>query len=164
MRVVAIDPGNQKSAMVIIDGETLRPLEMHILPNEDMRMYIKCIRFGRDDRAAIEMIQSYGMAVGREVFETVVWIGRYYEILLRQMAHYPEYVYRNDEKIHICHDSRAKDTNIRMALIDRFCSHDFKSGKGTKDNPDWFTGFKADMWAAYAVGITYIETKLRKEI
>ena len=65
-----------------------------------------------------------------------------------------------EEKIHICHDSRAKDTNIRHALIDRFAKFDKKQGKGKRDNPDWFFGFKKDLWAAYAVGITYIETKL----
>ena len=92
------------------------------------------------------------MAVGREVFDTVLWIGRFYEALSIQMAQKPRLLCRIEEKRHICHDSRANDPAIRRALIDRFATHDLKNGKGTSKNPDFFYGFKADIWAAYAVG------------
>ena len=107
--------------------------------------------------AVIEMVASYGMAVGREVFDTVLWIGRFYEALSIQMAQKPRLLCRIEEKRHICHDSRANDPAIRRALIDRFATHDLKNGKGTSKNPDFFYGFKADIWAAYAVGLTAIE-------
>jgi hypothetical protein len=44
---------------------------------------------------------------------------------------------------------KAKDGNIRQALIDRF------GVVGTKKNQGWFYGFSGDIWSAYAVGITY---------
>lgn len=163
MRVFAIDPGNTQSAYCVVDAETLRPLDFAKIPNEDLRDYIRDYRFEEEDRAVVEMIESFGMAVGKEVFETAVWIGRFSERLDRKLLHPADRVYRKEEKLHICRSTRAKDTNIRHALIDRFCSHDFQNGKGTKANPDFFYGFKADIWAAYAVALTYIETKMRKE-
>lgn len=73
----------------------------------------------------IEMIASYGMPVGKEVFDTCVWIGRFVEA----SGMPTNYIYRKDEKMNICHSMRAKDSNIRQALIDRF------GVVGTKKNP-----------------------------
>lgn len=163
MRVFAIDPGNTQSAYCVVDAETLRPLDFNKIPNNVLRDYIRDYRFEEEDRAVVEMIQSYGMAVGKDVFDTAVWIGRYKECLDRRLLLPADFLDRKEEMLHICQSRRAKDANIRRALIDRFAQHDLKNGKGTKANPDWFYGFKADMWAAYAVALTYIETRLRDD-
>lgn len=161
MKVIAIDPGNRESALCVIDKESLKPLDFCIMENEALRRYIREMKYHEGDVAAIEMLQSYGNLIGKDVLETAVWIGRFYETLLRLTTPFPPaLVFRMEEKTHICHDSRANDANIRRALIDRFCKHDFRTGRGTKKDPDWFYGFKADIWAAYAVGLTYIETQL----
>ena len=154
MKVLAIDPGNRKSAWCMIDGETLRPL---FFDKEENQVVLTAVQHIPYDRIVIERVASYGMAVGRDVFETCEWVGRF-----TQAARVPpDYVYRQEEKLHICGDSRAKDTNIRRALIDRFAQHDLKNGKGTKKNPDWFYGFSADVWQAYAVAVTYVETRCK---
>lgn len=161
MRVFAIDPGNIQSAYCVVDVETLRPLDFGKIQNEQLRQYILDFQFDREqDRAVVEMVQSFGMAVGAEVFETVFWVGRFTECLNRRLLVPAGRVYRKEEKLHICHSTKAKDSNIRMALIDRFAKHDFKFGRGTKKDPDWFYGFAADVWAAYAVALTFIETKM----
>lgn len=162
MKVLAIDPGNTRSAYCIIDEKTLKPIQFGIEENEKFRSRLALL-VNPGSHVAIEMVASYGMPVGEEVFDTVRWIGRFEQICIQFSGEEPALVKRMEEKMHICHNSRARDSNIRRALIDRFAAHDKKNGRGTKKNPDWFYGFKADIWAAYAVGITYIETKLRKE-
>ena len=154
MKVLAIDPGNRQSAWCMIDGETLKPLSFG---KEENQVVLDAVQHRSYDSIVIERVASYGMAVGRDVFETCEWVGRF-----TQAARVPpDYVYRQEEKLHLCGDSRAKDTNIRRALIDRFAQHDLKNGKGTKKNPDWFYGFSADVWQAYAVAVTYVETRCK---
>ena len=108
------------------------------------------------DKLIIEMIASYGMAVGKEVFETCVWIGRFVE-LARLQGIETQYIYRKEEKMNICNSMKAKDSNIRQALIDRF------GVVGTKKNPGWFYGVSKDVWAAIAVGVTYYDMYLNKK-
>jgi hypothetical protein len=154
-RLLAIDPGNIETAYTLI-GEGYKPLVFAKVPNEEALKFIKLRPL--DDSVVIEMIASYGMAVGREVFETCVWIGRFQEAALSYGLPV-SFIYRSDVKMNLCHSAKAKDANVRQALIDRFASHDMKNGKGTIKNKDWFYGFYKDIWAAYAVGITYIDRK-----
>ena len=154
MKVLAIDPGNRQSAWCMIDGETLKPLSFG---KEENQVVLDAVQQRSYDSIVIERVASYGMAVGRDVFETCEWVGRF----TQAASVPPDYVYRREEKLHLCGDSRAKDANIRRALIDRFAQHDLKNGKGTKKNPDWFYGFSADVWQAYAVAVTYVETRCK---
>ena len=154
MKVLAIDPGNRQSAWCMVDGETLKPLSFG---KEENQVVLDAVQNLSYDSIVIERVASYGMAVGRDVFETCEWVGRF----TQAASVPPDYVYRREETLHLCGDSRAKDANIRRALIDRFAQHDLKNGKGTKKNPDWFYGFSADVWQAYAVAVTYVETRCK---
>lgn len=150
MKIIAIDPGNIESAYCVIDSKTYKPLEFDKIKNETLEVGFWNQNQYKIDKLVIEMIASYGMAVGKEVFDTCVWIGRFVELASLQAIEV-EYIYRKDEKMNLCHSMKAKDSNIRQALIDRF-------GKvGTKKNPEWFYGFKKDIWSAYAVGVTYLD-------
>ena len=137
-QILAIDPGPTQSAYVVYDEY---PDAFGIVPNEEMLREIIPQHTGR--RLAIEMVASYGMAVGREVFETCVWAGRF----LQAHGGIPILVYRKDVKMHLCHSMRAKDANIRQALIDRF------GAPGTKKSPGVTYGISRDVWAALAVAV-----------
>ncbi len=161
--ILAIDPGPTFSAYAILD-ENLYPQEFNKLPNCEILDMIDAVANNNATYSkgawhyAIEMIASYGMSVGKEVFETCVWIGRFTQTAIPLKA---EYVYRKDVKINLCGSMKAKDANIRQALIDRFAQHDFKNGKGTKKKPDWFHGFHSDIWSSYAVGVTYYDLHIK---
>lgn len=162
MTILAIDPGNTQTGYAIIEMPEFRLIDFGKIDNTSLlyRVANSDVIYDQTpiDAVAIEMVASYGMAVGREVFETCVWIGRFHQAANHSNTHY---VYRKEEKEVICGSLKAKDANIRQALIDRYAQHDLKNGKGTKNNPDVFYGVSKDVWAAIAVGITYFElTKL----
>lgn len=149
---LAVDPGNRESAYALID-EGRQPLDVDKVPNDEM-MHRLCGSLPDGvDEVAIEMVASYGMAVGAEVFETCVWIGRFAEALNQVYGADAELVFRRDVKLHHCHSAKAKDANITQALIDRFAPGTPNKGKGTKAAPGWFYGFKADIWQAYALAV-----------
>ncbi|MFR1809422.1 MAG: hypothetical protein ACLSWV_10790, partial [Pygmaiobacter massiliensis] len=83
-RIFAIDPGNIESGFVIVehDGREINKVSHKgKVQNESLLERISMERFHPGDIVAIEMIASYGMPVGREVFDTCIWIGRFYQNL-----------------------------------------------------------------------------------
>jgi len=153
--LLGIDPGSSESAYCVINSK-MKPIEFAKIDNEQLKDNLpNIIKNHNVDAVAIEHIASYGMAVGKEVFDTCIWVGRFWEIASHRVpSKYLLPIYRKEEKIALCGSMRAKDSNIRQALIDLFAKHDLKNGKGTKANPDWFFGFKSDIWASYAVAYT----------
>ena len=150
MRIIAIDPGNIESAFVIVDVDTYAVIEKGKVKNEELLESIKSLNLtGATDYLAVEMIASYGMSVGQTIFDTCVWIGRYTERYDKDVT----VLYRKEIKMNLCGSTRAKDSNIRQALIDRF------GVVGTKNNQGWFYGFKSDIWSAYAVAVTWLDWK-----
>ncbi len=161
MTILAIDPGDKDSAFCMMDSN-YRPILFDKRENENILGVIRnADLLARPKMVVIERVASYGMPVGREVFDTCEWIGRFTEAALYEGMNV-DYILRMDEKMTICHDSRAKDANIRQALIDRFAKHDRKNGKGTKKDPDVFFGFRADIWSAAAVAVTWLDKEAEK--
>jgi hypothetical protein len=149
---MAIDPGTRESAWLVYRGGV--PQRFGIAANDEL---LAMLRAAADhltlDVLVIEKIESYGMAVGAEVFDTVWWAGRFAE------AAYPVPVVmlpRRAVKLALCGDSRAKDANIRAALIDRFGG---SSAVGRKADPGPLYGIAKDVWSALAIACTYADTK-----
>lgn len=150
--ILAIDPGNIESAYVLVD-DNYKPVEFAKVSNAELLDMMDGI--SADIPMAIEMVASYGMAVGKEIFDTVFWAGRFWQ---KAECARKTQIYRQAVKLNLCHDIRAKDSNITQALKDRF------GGKGTKKNPGWFYGFSKDVWQAYALAVTYLDKVKAGEI
>ena len=120
--ILAIDPGDVRSSYAIIDGRDQIPYRVGELPNDRLLERLRFGgmqrgEFGQVDLIVCEMVASYGMPVGREVFDTCVWIGRFVQAAApREVG----LVFRREVKLHLCGTARAKDGNIIQALVDRF--------------------------------------------
>ena len=160
MKVFAIDPGNEYSAYCIMDDQ-YNLLEFKKAENHEI-MSILLDRLDKIDEVVIERIANMGMPAGATLFETAEWIGRFSQEAEKKVP--VNYIYRRDEKIYICGNPRAKDANIRAALIERFAKKDKLNGRGTKKDPDVFYGVSADVWAAISVNVTYLDMKKEKKL
>lgn len=145
MKILAIDPGNEQSAYMLYDG---KPIEFAIASNQTV-LELLCYKKLPVDSLAIEMVASYGMPVGRTVFETCVWIGRFIQAWDRPWR----YIYRKDVKMHLCNSMKAKDSNIMAALIDRY-GGDRRTAVGVKKKPGPLYGVSKDIWSALAIAVT----------
>lgn len=153
MKILAIDPGNAESGWAVVDAADCRPIRFAKSANDDLLIALHNDFITDIDAVVIEMVASYGMPVGADVFETCVWIGRFQQAITDRVGATPELVKRHPVKMHHCHSAKAKDSNITRALVDRFAHGQTNHGKGTKANPGWFHGFAADVWQAYALAV-----------
>ena len=151
--LLSLDVGTVESAYCLVESKTYKPIEFGKIYNEEL---LKIVKGADYNKLVYEEFQCYGMPIGESTIKSITWNGRYIQSALdKEKPVFP--IYRKEEKINLCNSVKAKDSNIRQALIDRFARFDFKNGKGTKKQQDWFYGFKSDMWAAYAVAVTYLD-------
>jgi len=153
MILMGIDPGPLESGWIVWDTVKEEVLECGISPNKLIRISIEStVKEWDIDVVLIEMIASYGMAVGESVFETCVEIGKF-DYCIHMIFHSPKVILikRRDVKLRLCGNARAKDTNIHQRLVDMY-------GKpGTKKNPGKLYGVKSHIWSALALCIAYQE-------
>lgn len=146
--VRGLDPGTEQSALVCFDGTKI--FQHLILPNATLLDQLRAYD-GTGEVLVLEAIESFGMPVGREVFQTVFWCGRFAEAWSPSRV---EQMPRRIVKQHLCHTARATDSNIRQALIDRFGPTSEKA-IGRKATPGPLYGLKGHEFAALAVAVTW---------
>jgi hypothetical protein len=150
----AIDPGTEQSAIALLEPDVSPRVVSAIHPNYELRDALlgPLVKPGH---LVIESIESYGMPVGREVFQTVFWAGRFAEAWQGKGHKYSWSVLpRRAVKLHLCGSPQAKDANIRQALIDRY------GGPACIKKGGPLHGISKDMWAALALAVTYQDTAL----
>lgn len=156
MMLCAIDPGPSESAYVCWDTFTNgfwppEPYEkMGIVSTEGMIGRLRLMLM--PDLIAIEMVQSYGMTVGRSTFETALNVGRFMQTILYRNPNVPVKLYgRPTIKGQI---GGKTDAEIRASLRIRYG----EAKKGEK-----LEGVKKDIWQALALAVALEENpKLRE--
>ncbi len=150
MQILAIDPGTTESAWLVYDMEQQTAHEMGICDNEAIIGVLDMWEY----EVVCEWVECMGMPVGRTTFETVYWIGKFSE-----HADPFHRITRREIKLHLCGNARAKDANVRQALLDRFPATG--GGKtpqiGTKPKPGPLYGIRTHLWSALAVAVAYAE-------
>lgn len=146
--ILAIDPGTVESGWCIYSSK--RVIASGVEDNHAILRMVKDWNYA----IAIEMIASYGMPVGKETFETVVWIGRFIQAFVRPIE--VRLVFRKEVKLFLCGSLKAKDPNVRQALLDMFPTSG--GGKtpqiGVKAKPGPLFGVSSHAWSALAVAVT----------
>ena len=142
--ILAIDPGSTQSAYVVYDPKIKRIAQHHTVDNETMRTILDETSI-QGKVLVIEDMQSFGMPVGREVFETVRWTGRFDSAWAGKFVYIP----RSEVKLAICKSAKANDATIRAALIDIF------GGKQETKKGGKLYKVKGDEWSALALAVTH---------
>lgn len=158
MIIIGIDPGTTQSGYVILHTNTMEILDKGIKDNKSLWDTCGGFNQGFDvDVAVIEMVASYGMAVGATTFETVYWIGMFSSELQRRGTPVVLYKKKIDINPALCFSNKAKDNNIRQALLDIFPANG--GGKtpqvGTTKEPGNLFGVSSHLWSALAVATAY---------
>lgn len=176
-QVLAIDPGTTESAWCHYDGS--RPFDFAKAANHELLVHLG---FLEQDHTvlAIEYMEPRGMPMSQEEMDTQFWAGRF----VQAAAVHWHPVKRLEVKMHLCGNPRAKDSNIRQALIDLFGGESLAIGgkkcpkckgkgwrgrgrrtcpqcKGTRwlHRPGPLHGITSDVWSALAIAVTWWETK-----
>lgn len=147
--IFAIDPGTDQSGWCVFRAGNVE--RSGVTQNADLLAMIPTIEA---DLLAVEMIASYGMAVGREVFATCVWIGR----MVQAWPGDHRLVFRRDVKLHLCGTVKAKDSNVRQSLLDLFprTGGGATPQVGTKLKPGPLFGVSSHIWPALGVAVTVL--------
>lgn len=153
--VLALDPGPERTAYVVWCPNSEQVLAKGYDANADLRARLYREGHILADTLVIEQIASYGMAVGAEVFQTCVESGRFAEAWRPRPV---EWMPRLQVKLALCQSPRARDANIRQALIDRF------GAPGTKKAPGKLYGISSHLWAALAVAVAWCEMERAKGV
>ena len=161
-RIVAVDPGSESSGVVLFDPVCSEPVVYAAkVENDHLLAWLHAKAIPYDVAGwhhltgphvlVVEMMRARGMPFSNDEMRTLVWLGRFIEAWRGEWAE----VYRQDVKLHLCGSAKARDANIRAALIDRFGGKD--AAIGCKRAPGPLYGVKADAWSALALAATYAE-------
>lgn len=139
--ILAIDPGTSVSGWCLLHSSG--KVEAGVASNDQI---IYGLRDMPADILAVEVFEARGMPIGNESIETILYTGR----LMQAWEGPVRRVKRSEVKWNLCGSLKAKDANIRQALIDRYGG---EKAIGRKAAPGPLYGITSHAWAALAVAV-----------
>ena len=148
--IIGVDPGPTESAYCLVTP-TYEVFQAGKIPNAQMVAMLK--QPPTELVAVIEGIQSYGMPVGREVFDTCYQVGRLLQVC--DDNDIPTHIYNRPEYSRaICGAGKVTDAVLRQALLLRF-------GADTKGGPLHLLKGNSDKRSAYAIAVYHLDMTRR---
>ena len=115
MKILAIDPGSEKSAAVLFDGESV--LETLNADNADVRLILQSWEY---DCCAIEHPTGWsrpGRAMVPQVLTMLREIGRFQQVIEDSKKEIPvTFIYPQTIRTYLCHSARADDKAVATVL------------------------------------------------
>lgn len=156
MKILALDPGTEKTGWVIWDGAGV--FDKGTEENPEILALIAQTACDRNLKCVIEQMSCYGARVGRETFEAIHWSGRFYQAWAEYCYGLPDRIERREVKKHLCGSATANDAAIWAVLRDRF------GDPGTKKNPNpALYGVTSHQRAALALAVTWYDLQEAKD-
>jgi len=149
--IVAIDPGTKRCGAVLVCIDDYKPFAPTVLSFDLLTR----------DHHFENNIRPFDMVIekpvcqkwsGSDVSETAIMCGRF-----AHMAYNDVYFLTRSKVKGVLGQTRGNDATVKDYLVERFAPGVRNHGKGTRKEPGWFYGFKGDAWAAYALGVAYID-------
>lgn len=157
--IFAIDPGPEKSAYVEYHPNWI---STPLISWSDQVDNLKLLRFlavvVRDRIGVIEVIQSYRLRVGKDVFETCEWVGDFRNEWRQRGKGELGRLTKPEVSYHLCNRRNAVKADLRGALYQRFGDGSRRSAMGVKKEPGPLYGLTGDhVWDALALAVTWHE-------
>lgn len=168
--VFAIDPGNMKSALVTWDSfRPEAPVAYEHMENVRLLARLKSLDldvFGSGYEMVIEVPVPYMMPLkdslgrrvmasvaGKEVYETIVWTGRFAEAWVCTGGRAPCWVTRPEVLVKLFGRTKGfKDKDVRQACIERYGGRP-KEAIGTQLNPGPLYNVASHGWQALGLAL-----------
>lgn len=155
--ILGLDPGPEKSALVAYYATSV-PVEGWFELNSGIKWLVAQYP-GCKPVLAVEEVVNYGRIVGKAVFQTALWSGRFIERWIAEGGDEARLVMvpQPEVKLHLCGTARTNDAGVRRAILD--LPRWERSGGGvepvigTRKKPGPLYGISGHMWSALAVAI-----------
>lgn len=155
MRVLAIDPGTEKGAVVALTVTAVNkaPVIDNVCMMESEAI-ADLIHESRYDVIICERIARGGMA-DKNVLQTAEWVGAYRENA-RQTKQPFVFMLRSTVKSVLKVTGKNTDPKVRDVLLAKYATTMRNHGKGTKDNKGYFYSFNSHCFQAFALYDTWL--------